>query len=181
MRRTGVRASRRTTSTRSPSIGRDRAHVSIRPTARSRWPCSAHFRSNIGDLAGMRTYSVSAGTIAASHVRWTNSPSFFPSMVMMPDGSIVAKEDGMKVPRQHYVYTTEQRRLAEASRDAYQPALVKAGHGRITTEILDAPEFYYAEEYHQQYLAKNPGGYCGLGGTGVLCPTGVLASAGDTR
>ena len=80
-----------------------------------------------------------------------------------------------------YVYTTEQRRLAEASRDAYQPVLVKAGHGRITTEILDAPEFYYAEEYHQQYLAKNPGGYCGLGGTGVLSPTGVLASAGDTR
>jgi len=80
-----------------------------------------------------------------------------------------------------YVYTTEQRRLAEASGDAYQRALVKAGHGRITTEILDAPEFYYAEEYHQQYLAKNPGGYCGLGGTGVLCPTGVLASAGDTR
>ena len=80
-----------------------------------------------------------------------------------------------------YVYTTEQRRLAEASRDAYQRALVKAGHGRITTEILDAPEFYYAEEYHQQYLAKNPGGYCGLGGTGVACPTGALASAGDTR
>ena len=80
-----------------------------------------------------------------------------------------------------YVYTTEQRRLAEASRDAYQPVLVKAGHGRITTEILDAPEFYYAEEYHQQYLAKNPGGYCGLGGTGVACPTGALASAADTR
>ncbi len=80
-----------------------------------------------------------------------------------------------------YVYTTEQRRLAEASGDAYQRALVKAGHGRITTEILDAPEFYYAEEYHQQYLAKNPGGYCALGGTGVACPTGVLASAGDTR
>ena len=80
-----------------------------------------------------------------------------------------------------YVYTPEQRRLAEVSRDAYQRVLVKAGHGRITTEILDAPEFYYAEEYHQQYLAKNPGGYCGLGGTGVACPTGVLASAGDTR
>ena len=80
-----------------------------------------------------------------------------------------------------YVYTTEQRRLAEASRDAYQRALVKAGHGCITTEILDAPEFYYAEEYHQQYLAKNPGGYCGLGGTGVACPTGALASAADTR
>ena len=77
--------------------------------------------------------------------------------------------------------SVQQRRLAEASGDAYQRALVKAGHGRITTEILDAPEFYYAEEYHQQYLAKNPGGYCGLGGTGVACPTGVLASAGDTR
>lgn len=73
-----------------------------------------------------------------------------------------------------YVYTPEQRRLAEASREAYQRVLVKAGYGRITTEILDAPEFYYAEEYHQQYLAKNPGGYCGLGGTGVACPPGAL-------
>ena len=75
-----------------------------------------------------------------------------------------------------YVYTAEQRRLAEASRDAYQRVLVKAGHGRITTEILDAPEFYYAEEYHQQYLSKNPDGYCGLGGTGVSCPVGVKVS-----
>ena len=80
-----------------------------------------------------------------------------------------------------YVYTLEQRRLAEASRDAYQRVLAKAGYGRITTEIVDAPEFHDAEEYHQQYLAKNPGGYCGLGGTGVACPTGVLASAGDER
>jgi len=80
-----------------------------------------------------------------------------------------------------YVYTAEQRRLAEATRDAYQRVLSAAGYGRITTEILDAPEFYYAEAYHQQYLAKNPGGYCGLGGTGVACPTGVLASAGDPR
>jgi peptide-methionine (S)-S-oxide reductase len=76
-----------------------------------------------------------------------------------------------------YVYTPEQQRLAEASRDAYQRVLAKAGYGRITTEILDAPEFYYAEEYHQQYLAKNPLGYCGLGGTGVACPVGVSASA----
>ena len=66
-----------------------------------------------------------------------------------------------------------QRRAAESSRDAYQPRLIAAGHGKITTEILPAPEFYYAEEYHQQYLAKNPGGYCGLGGTGVSCPVGV--------
>lgn len=72
-----------------------------------------------------------------------------------------------------YVYSPEQKQLAEASRDAYEQALVKAGYGKITTEILDAPEFYYAEEYHQQYLAKNPGGYCGLGGTNVACPVGV--------
>ena len=73
-----------------------------------------------------------------------------------------------------YVYSPEQRKAAEASRDAYQRALSAAGHGHVTTEILDAPEFYYAEDYHQQYLAKNPGGYCGLGGTGVACPTGLL-------
>jgi peptide-methionine (S)-S-oxide reductase len=72
-----------------------------------------------------------------------------------------------------YYYTAAQRAAAERSRDAYQAELSKAGHGRITTEILEAPEFYYAEDYHQQYLAKNPGGYCGLGGTGVSCPTGL--------
>ena len=77
-----------------------------------------------------------------------------------------------------YAYTPEQRKQAEASRDAYQRMLSKAGYGPITTEILDAPEFYYAEDYHQQYLAKNPGGYCGLGGTGVACPTGLVAAAG---
>jgi len=75
-----------------------------------------------------------------------------------------------------YVTSPEQRRLAEASRDAYQQVLTKAGYGPITTEILEAPEFYYAEDYHQQYLAKNPAGYCGLGGTGVACPTGVAAA-----
>jgi peptide-methionine (S)-S-oxide reductase len=62
-------------------------------------------------------------------------------------------------------------KLAEASRNAYQQALSDAGYGTITTEILDAPEFYFAEDYHQQYLAKNPNGYCGLGGTEVACPT----------
>ncbi|MBE7380328.1 MAG: peptide-methionine (S)-S-oxide reductase MsrA [Leptolyngbya sp. SIO1E4] len=72
-----------------------------------------------------------------------------------------------------YVYSEAQRQLAETSRDAYQAQLRKAGYGDITTEILDAPEFYYAEQYHQQYLAKNPGGYCGLGGTGVTCQTGL--------
>jgi peptide-methionine (S)-S-oxide reductase len=76
-----------------------------------------------------------------------------------------------------YVYSPAQRALAEASRDAYQPLLAKARYGPITTEILDAPEFYYAEDYHQQYLAKNPMGYCGLGGTGVACPSGVAERA----
>jgi peptide-methionine (S)-S-oxide reductase len=69
-----------------------------------------------------------------------------------------------------YVYSESQKKLAEASRDAYQQALKTAGYGEISTEILDAPEFYYAEAYHQQYLAKNPNGYCGLGGTNVTCP-----------
>jgi peptide-methionine (S)-S-oxide reductase len=65
-----------------------------------------------------------------------------------------------------------QRVAAESSRQAYQVALAAAGRGEISTEIRDAPEFYFAEEYHQQYLAKNPWGYCGLGGTGVRCPSG---------
>ena len=72
-----------------------------------------------------------------------------------------------------YYYDDAQRAAAERSLEAYQLQLTKAGHGRITTEVLPAPEFYYAEDYHQQYLAKNPNGYCGLGGTGVSCPVGV--------
>lgn len=69
-----------------------------------------------------------------------------------------------------YVYDDQQRQLAQNSLTQYQSMLDEAGYTRITTEILDAPVFYYAEEYHQQYLAKNPAGYCGLGGTGVACP-----------
>ena len=74
-----------------------------------------------------------------------------------------------------YVYDDSQRTQAEASKAAYASALRQAGHGSITTEVLAAPAFYYAEDYHQQYLQKNPGGYCGLGGTGVSCPSGVLS------
>jgi len=74
-----------------------------------------------------------------------------------------------------YVYSEAQKQLAQATRDAYQQALTAKGYGNITTEIIDAPEFYYAEGYHQQYLAKNPGGYCGLGGTNVACPISPLA------
>ncbi len=72
-----------------------------------------------------------------------------------------------------YAFTPEQKEVAEASRAAYQKKLTAAGLGRITTEITEAPAFYYAEDYHQQYLAKNPAGYCGIGGTGVSCPIGT--------
>ncbi len=72
-----------------------------------------------------------------------------------------------------YTYGADQERVARASRAAFQGALDAAGHRAITTELLPAPPFYFAEDYHQQYLAKNPGGYCGLGGTGVSCPVGL--------
>jgi len=75
-----------------------------------------------------------------------------------------------------YASDDSQRAAVEASRDRYRAVLDRAGYGPITTEIADAPRFYYAEDYHQQYLAKNPGGYCGIGGTGVSCPVGLVAS-----
>jgi peptide-methionine (S)-S-oxide reductase len=77
-----------------------------------------------------------------------------------------------------YVYSAAQRQAAEQSARAYGERLLAAGYPPVTTEILDAPEFYYAEDYHQQYLAKNPDGYCGLGGTGVSCPVGLPAAPG---
>ena len=76
-----------------------------------------------------------------------------------------------------YYIDDAQKRAAERSRDVFQQQLTAAGYGTITTEIEPVPEFYYAEDYHQQYLAKNPDGYCGLGGTGVSCPVGVGATA----
>jgi peptide-methionine (S)-S-oxide reductase len=76
-----------------------------------------------------------------------------------------------------YYYSEDQRRAAEASRDAYQSRLTAAGFGSIATEIAPAPEYYFAEDYHQQYLAKNPHGYCGHGGTGVSCPIGVATAS----
>lgn len=76
-----------------------------------------------------------------------------------------------------YVTTPAQRKAAEASKAMYEKALAAKRYGSVTTEILDAPEFYFAEDYHQQYLAKNPTGYCGLGGTGVSCPIGTGVAA----
>jgi peptide-methionine (S)-S-oxide reductase len=76
-----------------------------------------------------------------------------------------------------YTFSPEQRAAAEASKQAYGKALAKGRYGAITTEIVDAPPFYFAEDYHQQYLAKNPMGYCGLGGTGVSCPIGTPVAA----
>jgi peptide-methionine (S)-S-oxide reductase len=76
-----------------------------------------------------------------------------------------------------YFFGDKQKTAAEASRDAYQERLRSSGYGDITTEITAAPEFYYAEDYHQQYLSKNPHGYCGHGGTGVSCPIGLVRSA----
>jgi peptide-methionine (S)-S-oxide reductase len=74
-----------------------------------------------------------------------------------------------------YTYSADQKRAADSTRAAFQDRLTAAGFGRITTEIADASAFYYAEDYHQQYLAKNPNGYCGIGGTGVSCPVGIEA------
>jgi peptide-methionine (S)-S-oxide reductase len=76
-----------------------------------------------------------------------------------------------------FTYSEEQKRRAEASKAAYEAALKGRGYGPVTTEIVEAPEFYFAEDYHQQYLSKNPSGYCGLGGTGVSCPIGIQEPA----
>ncbi|MFM9119521.1 MAG: peptide-methionine (S)-S-oxide reductase MsrA, partial [Acidimicrobiaceae bacterium] len=74
-----------------------------------------------------------------------------------------------------YFTNEDQQRAAIATRDIFQQRLSEAGFGKITTEIKKSSKFYYAEEYHQQYLAKNPSGYCGIGGTGVTCPVGVVS------
>lgn len=76
-----------------------------------------------------------------------------------------------------YTFTEAQRAAAEASREMFAPRLKDSGYGAVTTEIVPAPEFFFAEDYHQQYLAKNPSGYCGIGGTGVACPIGTGVSA----
>ena len=90
-----------------------------------------------------------------------------------PQGMRQGTDVGTQYRSGLYASSPEQRSAAEASRDRYAARLAAAGFGAVTTEILEAPEFYYAEDYHQQYLHKNPNGYCGLGGTGVSCPVGI--------
>ncbi len=91
-------------------------------------------------------------------------------------GSRQGNDVGTQYRSALYWTTDEQKAIAERSRDAYQQVLTAEGYGPITTELAPAGEFYYAEDYHQQYLAKNPNGYCGLGGTGVACPIGLAAA-----
>ena len=92
-------------------------------------------------------------------------------------GSRQGNDVGTQYRSAIYTHSEAQRREAEASAGAFARELAAAGYGPITTEIRDVPDFYFAEDYHQQYLAKNPGGYCGLGGTGVACPAGLVRSA----
>ena len=92
-----------------------------------------------------------------------------------PQGKRQGNDRGTQYRSGIYACIDAQKAAAEASREAFGPRLDASGYGPITTEILDAPEFFYAEDYHQQYLAKNPGGYCGIGGTGVTCPIGTGA------
>lgn len=110
-------------------------------------------------------------------ITYTNILSIFWEGHDPTQGMRQGNDTGTQYRSAIYWQDDAQRVAAESTREAYQAALSKAGLGTITTEIREAPEFYYAERYHQQYLAKNPGGYCGIGGTGVSCPTGLAASA----
>ncbi|MBF2029246.1 MAG: peptide-methionine (S)-S-oxide reductase MsrA [Oscillatoriales cyanobacterium C42_A2020_001] len=151
------------------------------------WQQEGVFSTSVGYAAGVTpnpTYQevCSGGTGHNEVVRVVYDPTVISYEVLLKvfweshnptQGMRQGNDVGTQYRSGIYVYSEEQRKLAEASCEMYQQALDKAGYGKITTEILDAPEFYYAEDYHQQYLAKNPGGYCGLGGTNVSCPVGV--------
>ncbi len=125
----------------------------------------------------------SGGTGHAEVVRVVFDPQFVPYEELLrifweshdpTQGMRQGNDIGTQYRSGVWWYDTTQREAAERTRAAYAAGLLEAGYPAITTEIAPLPEFYYAEEYHQQYLAKNPGGYCGLGGTGVLCPTSRL-------
>jgi peptide-methionine (S)-S-oxide reductase len=151
------------------------------------WQQEGVYSTAVGYAAGMTpnpTYQeVCSGMTGHNEVVWV---VFDPSVISYPDllkvfweshnptqGMRQGNDTGTQYRSGIYTFSETQKQQAEASRQNYQQALTKAGYGEITTEILDAPTFYYAEAYHQQYLAKNPGGYCGLGGTNVSCPMPV--------
>ena len=100
-------------------------------------------------------------------------PQYDRKPIRFTSGMRQGNDQGTQYRSGIYYYTDEHRDIAKKTKEAYQKALDNSGHGKITTEILKAGEFYYAEDYHQQYLHKNPNGYCGMGGTGVTCPIGL--------
>jgi peptide-methionine (S)-S-oxide reductase len=148
------------------------------------WPMAGVYSTHVGYAAGLTpnpTYRevCSGKTGHAEVVRVVFDPSKVAYEALLAafwekhdptQGMRQGNDIGTQYRSGIYVYDEAQKRAAEASRDAYGALLARAGHGRITTEIADAGPFFYAEDYHQQYLAKNPDGYCGLGGTGVGCP-----------
>jgi peptide-methionine (S)-S-oxide reductase len=148
------------------------------------WQRAGVYSSSVGYAGGVTpnpTYEevCSGRTGHAEVVRVVFDPSAIPFDALLgafweshdpTQGMRQGNDVGTQYRSAIYCYGAAQRAAADASRQAYQAALAAAGRGAITTEIADAPEFYYAEEYHQQYLAKNPLGYCGLGGTGIRCP-----------
>jgi peptide-methionine (S)-S-oxide reductase len=151
------------------------------------WQIPGVFSTSVGYAAGLTpnpTYrEVCSGLTGHNEVvRVVFDPSVLPYTELLrvfweshdpTQGMRQGNDAGTQYRSGIYTYGGQQARLAAASREAFEPVLRAAGYGPITTEIIPAPEFYYAEDYHQQYLAKNPGGYCGLGGTGVSCPGGV--------
>jgi peptide-methionine (S)-S-oxide reductase len=148
------------------------------------WQRAGVYSTSVGYAGGVTpnpTYEevCSGGTGHAEVVRVVFDPAVIPFDALLrvfweshdpTQGMRQGNDIGTQYRSAIYCYGEAQRAAAEASRKAYETALIAAGRGPITTEIADASEFYYAEEYHQQYLAKNPLGYCGLGGTGVRCP-----------
>ena len=156
------------------------------------WEADGVFSTSVGYAAGYTpnpTYEeVCSGLTGHNEVvRVVFDPSAIPYEALLAlffethdptQGMRQGNDAGTQYRSGIYTLSEAQREAALASRDAFQTALASSGYGPITTEVLDAPEFYYAEDYHQQYLAKNPAGYCGLGGTGVTYPVGVARASG---
>jgi peptide-methionine (S)-S-oxide reductase len=157
---------------------------------RSFWQAEGVFTTSVGYAGGLTpnpTYeevcSGRTGHAEVVRVVWDPARTSYEALLKIfweghdpTQGMRQGNDAGTQYRSAVYWHGERQRLAAEVSRAAYQRRLREAGYGEITTEIREAPEFYYAEGYHQQYLAKNPGGYCGHGGTGVTCPVGAGAT-----